>query len=86
MPYTHEPILRKKKVTDPAKLAHRREHSLPAVETFFAWCNQQRQRTDLLPRNPLATAFHYAVHRETGLRVFLDDPEVPLITIGAHGS
>ena len=78
--YTQERVLRKKKLTGPAKLAHRRAHSLPAVEAFFAWCQQQRQRPDLLPRNPLASALHYAVHREAGLRVFLDDPEVSIDT------
>ena len=38
---------------------------------------EQRQRPDLLPRNPLASALHYAAHREAGLRVFLDDPRWP---------
>ena len=80
MLYTQERAIRKKKLTGPAKLAHRREHSLPAVEAFFVWCHQQRQRPDLLPRNPLASALHYTVHREAGLRVFLDDPEVSIDT------
>ena len=78
--YSQERAIRKKKLTGPAKLAHRREHSLPAVEAFFAWCNKQRQRPDLLPRNPLASALLYAVNREAGLRVFLDDPEVSIDT------
>ena len=72
--------IRNKKLTGPAKLAHRREHSLAAVEAFFAWCKEQRQRPDLLSRNPLASALHYVVHRETGLPVFLDIPEVSIDT------
>ena len=48
------------------------------MEAFFAWCKEQRQRPDLLPRNPLASALHHATHREAGLRVFLDDPEVSI--------
>jgi transposase len=76
--YSQERAIAKKKLTGPAKLAHRREHSLPAVEAFFVWCKQQRQRPDLLPRNPLASALHYAVHREAGLRVFLEEPEVSI--------
>ena len=32
------------------------------------------------PRNPLASALHYAVHREVGLRIFLDDSEVSIDT------
>ena len=78
--YTQERAIAKKKLTGPAKLAHRRESSLPAVDAFFAWCKRQRQRPDLLPRNPLASALHYAVHREAGLRVFLDDPAVAIDT------
>ena len=50
------------------------------MEAFFAWCRAQRQRPDLLPRNPLASALHYAVRREAGLHVFLDDPEVSIDT------
>ena len=80
MLYTQERAIAKKKLTGPAKLAHRREHSLAAVDAFFAWCQEQRQRPDLLPRNPLASALHYAVHREAGLRVFLEDPEVSIDT------
>ena len=78
--YTQEHAIGNKKLTGPAKLAHRREHSLPTVDAFFAWCKEQRQRPDLLPRNPLASALHYAAHREAGLRVFLDDPEVSIDT------
>ena len=48
------------------------------MEAFFAGCKEQRQRPDLLPRNPLASALHHATHREAGLRVFLDDPEVSI--------
>ena len=74
--YAHEKTIRKKKLDGPAKLAYRREHSTPAVDAFFTWCKTQRQRPDLLPSNPFAQALQYAAERETGLRVFLEDPAV----------
>ena len=36
MLYTQERAIRNKKLTGTAKLAHRREHSMPAVEALFA--------------------------------------------------
>ena len=78
--YAHEKVIRKKKLDGPAKLAYRREHSAPAVDAFFAWCVQQRKRLDLLPSNPFAKALVYTTERETGLRVFLEDPDVALDT------
>ena len=74
--YLHEKSIRKQKLDGPAKLAYRREYSTPAVDAFFTWCAKQRQRLDLLPTNPFAKALAYAVERESGLRVFLDDPRV----------
>lgn len=78
--YAHEKVIRKKKLDGPAKLAYRREHSAPAVDAFFAWCVQQRKRLDVLPSNPFAKALVYTTERETGLRVFLEDPDVALDT------
>ena len=74
--YLHEKSIRKQKLDGPAKLAYRREYSAPAVDAFFTWCAKQRQRLDLLPTNPFAKALAYAAERESGLRVFLDDPRV----------
>ena len=74
--HAHEKTIRKKKLEGPAKLAYRREYGAPAVDAFFAWCAKQRQRLDLLPSNPFAQALAYAAERESGLRVFLEDPAV----------
>ena len=76
-----EKAIRKKKLKGPAKLAHRRERSAPAVDAFFTWCKAQRQRLDLLPSSPFAQALQYAAAREPGLRVFLEDPAVSVDTI-----
>ena len=63
-----------------AKLAYRRELSLPAGARFFAWCRARSARPDLLPRSPLAKAPKYALDREAGLSVHLFDDDVPLDT------
>ena len=78
--YRHEKRIRKKQLEGAGKLAWRRERSAPAVDAFFAWCRQQRQRTDRLPNDPFGKALAYAADREAGLRVFLDDPEVAIDT------
>jgi len=49
---------------------------LPLVEQFFAWCDEQCQREDLLNSNPLSKALQYAREREVALKVFLNDPGV----------
>ena len=78
--YRQEKTIRKKKLEGPAMLAHRRERAAPAVDAFFAWCRQQRQRVDLLPSSPFGQALAYAAEREAGLRVFLEDPGVAIDT------
>jgi len=62
------------------KHQHRLNHSKPLVDGFFAWCDRQCQRTDLTPSHPLTKALRYARGREQALRVFLEDPDVPLDT------
>ena len=78
--YRHEKRIRKRKLDGAGKLAWRSQHSAPAVDAFFAWCRQQRQRIDLLPNDPFGKALAYAAEREAGLRVFLDNPEVAIDT------
>ena len=47
------------------------------VASFFAWIEEQFRKQDFLPSSPLTEAMNYAREREAGLRVFLNDPEVP---------
>ena len=82
--YRQEKTIRKKKLEGPAKLAHRREYGAAAVDAFFAWCRQQRQRTDLLPSSLFGQALAYAAEREARLRVFLEDPGVAIDTNHLH--
>jgi len=70
-----------KKLPSPEKvLAHRREHSRPVVEAFFEAIARATEEGVLLPSNPYTKAASYAAEREAALRVFLDQPGVPLDT------
>ena len=74
--YAHEKSIRKKQLTGEQKLQYRTEHSLPLVKHFFAWCDEQCQRADLIDSNPLSKALKYARDREHALKIFLGDPQV----------
>jgi len=50
------------------------------VEAFFAWCQAQRSRPDLVNSDPLAKAITYAEKHQDQLKVYLGDPEVPIDT------
>ena len=78
--YRHEKQIRDDTLTGIAKREYRTVHIRPIVEAFWKWCRASCERTDLLPKSPLAKALHYAVQRRHGLEVFLDDPEVPIDT------
>jgi len=78
--YQHEKTITQRQYQGAEKQQYRTEHSLPLVEQFFAWCDLQSQREDLLPSNPLAKALVYAKEREVELKVFLNDPDVPMDT------
>jgi len=66
--------------TELRQIEHRASQCQPVVNTFFDWCHTQRQRADLLPRNPLSKALRYACDREQALREFLTDPSIALDT------
>ncbi|MCB0627794.1 MAG: IS66 family transposase [Saprospiraceae bacterium] len=78
--YQVEAQIRERELTGQAKLDYRRDHALPIVEAFFAWCHRQRQRTDLVNSAPLAKALVYAQNHAAQLRVYLSDPAVPIDT------
>ncbi len=78
--YRHEAHIRDNKLTGEAKLTYRTRHTEPVVTAFWAWCDKQCQRHDLLPSNPLTKALKYAMARVDSLKVFLGDPDVPIDT------
>ena len=45
-----------------------------------AWLEQELVASALLPTNPFTKAARYALERQAGLRVFLEDPDVPVDT------
>ncbi len=78
--YRHEAVIREQGLSGQAKLAYRTTHSEPVVQAFWAWCERQCHRPELLPSNPLAKALHYALARKSNLQVFLADSEVAIDT------
>lgn len=78
--YRIEAHIRDKQLTGEAKLTYRTRHSEPVVTAFWTWCDNQCQRHDLLPSNPLSKALKYAMARVDSLKVFLSDPDVPIDT------
>lgn len=78
--YQVEAAINEQQLTGEKKHQARLAHSQPVVEQFFVWCQQQCQRTDLTPSHPTTKALNYVMSRETALRVFLEDPDVPLDT------
>jgi transposase len=80
--YRHEATIRNRDLTGEKKLEARADLCKPVVERFFEWLQQAHQEKLLLPSNPFTKAASYALEREAGLRVFLEDPTVPLDTNG----
>lgn len=58
----------------------RQEVSRPIVEQFFDYIKKELEQTALLPSNPFVQACEYAIARENELKVFLEDPAVPMDT------
>lgn len=61
-------------------IAQRALQSKPVAEDFFEWLRSLQAERALLPTSPLAKAVAYALERESALKVFLEDPAVPLDT------
>ena len=78
--YKIEAHIADKKLADEKKREHRLTHSKPIADDFFVWCAQQLQRQDLTPKHVLRKALNYVLARENELRVFLEDPQVPMDT------
>ena len=78
--YRHEEVIKEKKLNADEALQYRIKHSKPVVEYIYAWVQQQRQREDLLPKDPFSKALVYLSNREVELSVFLTDGDVPIDT------
>lgn len=78
--YEIEETIRNQKLTDDKKRQYRLTHSKPVVDRFFTWCDDTLQNLTLLPKDPLLKAIGYVQSKEMALRVFLEEPDVPLDT------
>lgn len=78
--YEQEAWIRKRKLEGPDKRNARQAYCAPVVEAFWEWCDQQCQRLDLTPSNPLSKALKYAMSRRQALEVFLREPDVQVDT------
>jgi transposase len=81
--YRVEAHIRDKKMNLVEALAGRAEHAKPAVDAFFAWCEAQCQRMDLVPSSPLSKALKYARSRDAQLPPV---PGRPGTTLGHQSS
>ena len=78
--YQHESKIRDDALEGEEKRDYRLKHSKPVVDSIFEWLVEQKQATALLPSDPFTKALNYLDERAMALRVFLEDPEVPLDT------
>lgn len=78
--YAHEAAIRKQGLEDGAKLEFRAQSCKPVVDAFFPWLKEVAQQHILLPSSPFTKAVSYVLDREKALRVFLEDPHVPVDT------
>jgi hypothetical protein len=78
--YAIEEQIREQGLTGEAKCALRQNQSKPKVEAFLKWIDTQFGRQGLLPSSPFTKALAYIRERREGLKVYLDDPDVPMDT------
>ncbi len=78
--YEVEADIRKQALSGADKLAYRQAHAAAHVDAFFAWCDTQCQRIELVPSNRLSKALGYVRKREDALRVYLSNPSVAIDT------
>jgi len=79
--YALEEDIRERGLTGLEKQTYRTENSKDVVETFIDWCEEIAQRPDLIALDSqIVQGAKYVLNRRTALKVFLEDPDVPLDT------
>ncbi|TYL49432.1 IS66 family transposase [Marinomonas sp. IMCC 4694] len=78
--YKQESHIQQKGWTGEKKQDYRAQHSKPLVDQFFAFCEEQNQRADLLPDDSWMKALNYTLKRKRQLMVFLENPDVAMDT------
>jgi transposase len=78
--YHNEKYILDKKLNDKNKLLYRVENSKPLVDQFFNWLEITLGEYVLLPSNTFTEAANYSLLRQEALKVFLQYPDVQLLT------
>ncbi|WP_278145464.1 IS66 family transposase [Lacrimispora saccharolytica] len=66
------------KSSDEERLDHRKNSVKPLMDAYFEWIKENAGKTGLDKSSKLAGALDYSIHQEQFLRVFLEDPKIPL--------
>lgn len=78
--YANESHIRKHKLKGFDKQQYRQEHSRPVVDQIMRWVQEKLEEPSRLPKAPFTKALGYLRERDAALRVFLDEPDVPIDT------
>lgn len=78
--YRVETAMKAQALSPEQGVAYRAENARPIVDRFFEKIRGIHAQEVLLPSDPLNRAIGYTILREKALRVFLEDPMVPLDT------
>jgi transposase len=78
--YRVEESLRGLGLGEEKRLQYRAEHAKPVVDGWFEWLEATVEEEVLLPSDPFLEAANYSLKRKEALRVFLENPDVPLDT------
>ena len=78
--YGNEKYIRKNNLSGDEKREYRQTHSGPVIDQIMQWVKQKLEEPSRLPKAPFTQALGYLFERDAALRVFLDEPDVPIDT------
>lgn len=78
--YKVEEYIREHALNADDTLQYRLKHSEPIINALFNWIYEQRQRPELLPKDPLNKALAYAYERYHELKTYLNHAQVCIDT------
>ncbi|WP_395338412.1 IS66 family transposase [Ningiella sp. W23] len=78
--YKIEAHIRKQALNAEDTVQYRLKHSEPIITALFKWIYEQRQRPELLPKDPLTKALAYAYERHHELKTYLTHAQVSIDT------
>jgi len=67
-----------KELSPDVRLKARQEEIKPLVEAFFAWVRERIEATSVPPKSKTAEGLRYCINQEKYLKVFLENPDVPI--------